>query len=265
MTTAAVSTGSSARSAGRCRFLPYHCFVFTTADRVLVVAPHPDDETLGVGGTIARLVSEGVPVHVAVVTGHGGDWNPIGPPEKWDITRGECKQAMDVLGVDQLHFRELPTAMLANHPIWETNSTIWELIQQIQPTVMFVPFQFDLHKDHRAVFDALSVTWRASSEVGRCMRLVLAYEVPSETHWNSPYLEAGFLPNLWVDISEHLDTKMRALACYPSQLRPFPDARSLEAVTHLARWRGSQQSMSAAEAFIIIRALALGTAGDTPK
>ena len=74
------------------------------------------------------------------------------------------------------------------------------------------------------------------------------YEVQSETHWNAPYLEAGFLPNTWVDITAHLETKLRALACYESRLRPMPDARSLAAIRALAVWRGSQQSFAAAEA-----------------
>ena len=78
------------------------------------------------------------------------------------------------------------------------------------------------------------------------------YEVQSETHWNAPYLEAGFLPNTWVDITAHLETKLRALACYESRLRPMPDARSLAAIRALAVWRGSQQSFAAAEAFVCV-------------
>ena len=72
----------------------------------------------------------------------------------------------------------------------------------------------------------------------------------SETHWNAPYLEAGLLPNTWVDITAHLETKLRALACYESRLRPMPDARSLAVIRALAVWRGSQQSFAATEAFV---------------
>ena len=222
-------------------------------DVVLVVAPHADDETLGAGGTIARLVSEGVEVHVAVVTGHGGGWNPLGTPDLWDTVRRECAEAMRVLGVERLHFRELPAARLADHPAYELNATIRDLVGEVQPTVLLVPFPFDLHKDHREVFYALNVAWRTSSSDGRRIRLVLAYEVQSETHWNPPYLEAGFLPNVWMEIGEFLERKLLALREYQSQMRPFPDARSLEALESLARWRGSQQNMDAAEAFVLIR------------
>jgi LmbE family N-acetylglucosaminyl deacetylase len=224
-------------------------------NRILVIAPHADDETLGVGGTIARRVGEGSEVHVAVMTGHGPSPHPLWPAETWDRIRAEARAAMSVLGVTSLHFEEIPAALVADQPMWRLNQVIKSMIERVQPDVLYVPFPFDLHKDHRELFHASSVAWRSSSETGRNIRAVYCYEVQSETHWNAPYLEAGFTPNTWVDISAHLDTKLRALGCYESQVRPAPDARSLEAVRALAVWRGSQQSMAAAEAFIAIRLL----------
>ena len=117
-----------------------------------------------------------------------------------------------------------------------------------------VPFPYDLHNDHRALFHAASVAWRPSSELWRGIKRVLAYEVQSETHWNAPYLEPGFTPNIWIELTdEQLHTKLAALSHYESQMRPFPDARSLEAIEHLARWRGSQQGMHAAEGFVLVK------------
>jgi N-acetylglucosamine malate deacetylase 1 len=227
-----------------------------SADRILVVAPHADDETLGVGGTIARRVSEGSEVHVVVVTGHGeGPSHPVFPRSAWDTVRDEARQAMDVLGVQHLHFGEVPAVLVADEPVWHLNRTIDTFVREIKPNVLYVPFPFDLHKDHREIFHALSVAWRSSSPNGRRICAIFCYEVASETHWNAPYLEAGFLPNTWVDISSQLDTKLRALACYQSQIRPFPDTRSIDAVRALATWRGSQQCMAAAEAFVAIRLL----------
>jgi len=223
--------------------------------RILVVAPHADDETLGMGGTIARRAAEGHEVHVAVVTGHGRDPHPLWPRSMWDRIRGEARRAIEVLGAHALHFEEVPAAMVADQPVWHLNRTIGAIVENIQPDVLYAPFPFDLHKDHREVYHALSVAWRSSSATGRKLRAIYCYEVPSETHWNAPYLEAGFLPNAWVDISAHLETKLRALACYESQLRPPPDARSCDASRALAIWRGSQQGMAAAEAFVTIRLL----------
>jgi LmbE family N-acetylglucosaminyl deacetylase len=228
----------------------------SSARRVLFVAPHADDETIGCGGTIARHVAEGDDVHVAVVTGHGDDApHPLWPRKLWDDIRAEAARAMDVLGVRHLHFEEVPAVLVAEQPAWKLNKTIGGVVDKIAPDVLFVPFPFDLHKDHREIFHSLSVAWRPHSPTGRKIKNVYCYEVQSETHWNAPYLEAGFTPNTWVDISAHLETKLRALACYASQIRPAPDARSLDAIRALAVWRGSQQGMAAAEAFVAVRTL----------
>jgi LmbE family N-acetylglucosaminyl deacetylase len=162
---------------------------------------------------------------------------------------------MEVLGVRELHFDEVPAALVADQPVYRLNQAVFRLIERVRPEILYVPFLYDLHKDHREIFHAASVAWRTSSDLGRGIRAVYCYEVQSETHWNAPYVEAGFLPNTWVDIAPYLDAKLRALACYESQIRPAPDARSLEAVRALAVWRGSQQNMHAAEAFVCVRLL----------
>ena len=105
------------------------------------------------------------------------------------------------------------------------------------------------------IFHALSVSWRPTNNTGRQIKEIYCYEVLSETHWNIPYVEAGFLPTLWVDITDHLETKLKAMACYASQIRPSPDARSIEAVRAQAVLRGHQMSMHAAEAFVAVRLL----------
>ncbi|HTE53107.1 MAG TPA: PIG-L deacetylase family protein [Kofleriaceae bacterium] len=224
--------------------------------RVLVIAPHADDETIGMGGTIARHVAAGDQVTVAVITGHGDDApHPLWPRSLWDRIRAEARAAMAVLGVVDLHFEEVPAALVREQPTWKLNRTTGAIVDRVRPDVLYVPFPYDLHSDHREVFHSLSVAWRPSTEAGRGIREVHCYEVQSETHWNVPYVEPGFLPTLWVDIADTLETKLRALACYESQIRPAPDARSLEAVRALATWRGSQMSMGAAEAFVTVRTL----------
>jgi LmbE family N-acetylglucosaminyl deacetylase len=227
----------------------------SSAERILVIAPHADDETLGAGGTIARHVAEGEEVHVAIVTGHGEEPHPLWPQSVWDVVRAEAVAAMEVLGVRHLHFEELPAAMVADHPTYRVNGAIGSLIEAIEPTMLYVPFRYDLHKDHREVFYAASVAWRPTTAAGRGIRQVFCYETQSETHWNAPYLEAGFLPNTWVDISTHLETKLRALECYETEMFPAPATRSIGAVRALAVWRGSQQSLAAAEAFVAVKLL----------
>src|SRR5262245_62042513 len=151
----------------------------SSARRVLAIAPHADDETLGVGGTLARHAAEGDEVHVAVVTGHGDEPHPLWPRSLWDGIRAEAARAMEVLGVRGLHFAELPAALVADRPVHEVNRVIGALVEKLQPEVLYVPFLYDLHKDHREVFHAASVAWRTSSATGRHIRAVYCYEVQS--------------------------------------------------------------------------------------
>ncbi len=221
--------------------------------KVLCLAPHCDDETLGCGGVLARMVRERHEVTVAVVTGPGDDEHPVFPRGAWETVRREARATMDALGVAELHFENQPAALLADLPKHQLNDAVHALIESVRPEVLFVPHPFDLHKDHREVFDAASVAWRPTSELGRGVREVYAYEVLSETGWNAGGVEPGFVPNVWFDISSTLDAKLRALAAYESQLRPFPDARSVKAAEHLAHYRGAQMGMEAAEAFVLVR------------
>lgn len=223
--------------------------------RILVVAPHADDETLGVGGTIARHAHAGDHVTVVVMTGHGEDPHPLWPAHAWDTVRDEARRAVEVLGANELLFREIPAVLVAEQPQWEVNKVAEEVLEQVQPDTLYVPFPFDMHRDHREIFHSFSVAWRPSNEHGRKIREIYAYEVPSETHWNAPYLEPGFNPNTWVSVDDFLPQKIRALDCYQSQIPEWPHARSIRALEHLARWRGSQIGAEAAEAFVLVRRL----------
>ena len=222
--------------------------------RILVVAPHADDEVLGVGGTMARLSSEGHEVIVAVLTGHGTEGpHPLWPREGWDEVRNEARQAHEILGVKETLFEELPAVLVPDQPLWKLNKITLDILNDVRPDVLFIPFPFDLHRDHRELAYSFSVGWRPSNDAGRNIQRVCAYETVSETHWGFPYLEQSFVPNEWVNIDRHLEKKVDALRCYQSQIREFPDARSVGAVEALAHWRGSQVHFAAAEAFVVIR------------
>lgn len=231
---------------------------------ILVIAPHADDETLGCGGTIARLSAEGHQVTVAVLTGHGDTSpHPIWTREVWETVRSEARQACEVLGVEDLVFREVPAAQVAEHAPWQLNELCAEVVTEAAPEVIFAPFLYDLHRDHREFFHALSTVWRPSSDRGRSIRAVYAYETASETHWNFANVEPAFVPNVYVDIGAHLETKLEALGQYRSQVRDFPDARSIASVRAQAVWRGCQVGMEAAEGFVLVRQYAPRTASFT--
>lgn len=225
--------------------------------RVLVVAPHADDETLAMGGTIAKHVAEGDHVTVAVMTGPGAEPHPVFPHSVWETVRAEARQACRVLGVQELIFRELPAVLVPDLPVWEVNREAQEVLEKAAPEVLYVPFPHDLHLDHKVLFYAFSVAWRPHKFTGQQVREVYAYETVSETHWNPAYLEQGFTPNVYVDVSDTLEKKLEAMSCYESQLQDEPHARSLSALRALATFRGSQVSVRAAEAFVLVRQLKL--------
>ncbi len=223
--------------------------------KVLVVAPHRDDEVLGVGGTIAKLVAEQHEVVVGIMTGHGsGGPHPLYPDRQtWESLEQEVERAHAVLGVRETIRADIPTVLIPEEPRWQVNRIAEQMIQDTKPDLLFIPFLFDMHHDHRELARAFSVAWRPSSADGRRIRKILAYETVSETHWGFPGLEPAFSPNVWVDISDFLSRKLESLRCFESQMQLYPAARSLQAVEALARFRGIQVGVEAAEGFVLVR------------
>jgi LmbE family N-acetylglucosaminyl deacetylase len=217
---------------------------------VLVVAPHPDDEVLGTGGTIARLANEGREVHVAIVTS--------GQPPRFDEAQvrrvqAEAAAAHARLGVAQTHWLGFPAAELAEQPHGKLNAGLGQLIARLAPSLIFAPHPGDIHMDHQLVF--LSTMVASRPHQAEYPRTVLAYETLSETNWNAPYLTPAFTPNLFVDISDTLETKLAAFRLFDSQLRQAPHERSVEALTALATLRGATIHRAAAEGFVLVRAV----------
>lgn len=220
---------------------------------ILVIAPHADDETLGMGGTIARFAAEGREVTVAVMTGPGAEPHPIWPHEYWDTIRAEAAQAAKVLGVNRLEFEELPAVCVPDLPVHVLNTTVSEMIARVDPEELYLPYYHDLHGDHSAIAYAALVHARAYLERGRGIRLLAMYETPTETHLFPGQLAPPFAPNFWVDVSETIETKLGAWDCYRSQHQEGATPRSAEAVRALAVMRGAEIGVAAAEAFMLLR------------
>lgn len=219
---------------------------------VLVLAPHADDEVIGMGGTIARMVAAGQDVVVCVLTGHGDKPHPLWRREQWDVVRNECLAAAGILGVSRVVFKELPAACLDFTPAWKINRVLEELVEEIRPVEVYIPFPFDLHKDHEAIYYAASVALRPYQSGAFSVRRVLAYETLSETHLAYPYMAPAFQPNVFVDISATLETKIGAMQAYASQLQADHLPRSVAVFRALATFRGAHIGCAAAEAFVLL-------------
>jgi N-acetylglucosamine malate deacetylase 1 len=219
--------------------------------KLLVVAPHPDDEILGVGGTIAKFAAQGYEVTVLTVSGHRP---PLYPESAYERTVTEARAAHALVGVRQSIFLGVPATMLGNEPVAELNGKIVKVVREVAPSIVLCPYP-DRHVDHRYVFESTMVATRPVGP-GRDIRIVAAYETLSETHWNAPHIEPNFTPNWVVDITDFIGQKLAALRCYESQISPFPGPRSVEAVQALAVFRGTQAGFAQGEGLHIVRMVA---------
>jgi LmbE family N-acetylglucosaminyl deacetylase len=216
--------------------------------RTLVIAPHPDDEILGAGGTISRLAARGNEVYVAVVT---SGKLPLFSVEANRRVQAEAAKAHALLGVKQTFWLDQPAAELTEVRNADLNGAIDRIVKKLDPQSVLAPFIGDMHVDHQLVFRSIMVAARPHQE--HYVRTVLAYETLSETNWNAPYVTAPFVPNVFIDIGEHLERKISAMQEFTSQLRAEPHERSVESLRALAKLRGATIHRKAAEAFVLVR------------
>lgn len=201
--------------------------------RVLVIAPHPDDEVIGCGGTIKKHTNNGDEVYLCIVTkAYTPDWSE----EFIENRKKEISLANQVLGIKETFFLDLPTVKLDIIGQKKINDLISENIKRVKPEILYLPFANDSIKDHQLVFEAGLF---ASREVKK----VLSYS------YQSPL----FVPNLYIDIFDTLEDKLKAMSCYKSELKDYPHPRSLEAIKITAQKRGIESGLKMAEAFIIVR------------
>lgn len=215
---------------------------------VLVIAPHRDDEILGVGGSIAKHATQGDEVYVCIVT-HGIE--PICSREKDEEIKTECITADKSLGVKETLFLDFPAAMLESVPRYRLNDALVEVIQKIKPEIVYIPHRGDMQLDHKMVVDAAMVALRPKYE--HIVKKIYSYETLSETGWDVPNTINDFIPNSYNDISDYLDVKIQAMKIFRSQIAEYPNPRSVESIYALAIYRGTTVNLKAAEAFSVIR------------
>ena len=216
--------------------------------KILVVAPHPDDEVLGVGGSIKKFSKLGNKIHVLTLSGH---LPPLYSKKDYDKTISEAKKAHKILGVNDSEFIDFPATFLNEKPTHVINNIILNKIKNFKHQIVFIPFP-DRNVDHKVIFESCMVATRPLGS-GKSIEILAAYETLSETHWNAPYIEHNFVPNWNIDITKEINQKLKALNCFKSQIPPFPGSRSIEAIKALSIFRGTQSGFKFGESFIILR------------
>ncbi len=220
--------------------------------RIAVIAAHPDDETYGLGGTIAHHVKKGDQVAVLILTdGVTARHNMV------ELQKAAANKACNALGVAEVRFAGLPDQRLDSLGLLEIIEPVSRAVKDWGAQIVYTHHRGDVNQDHRAVFAATLVAVRPVGEIK--VEQVLCYEVPSATEWGPPFTEWAFTPNVFVDIHSTLDIKMKAVECYretfQSEVKPFPHPRSPEAVRIYAQQRGISVGVEAAEAFMLVRQL----------
>ena len=225
--------------------------------KVLVVAAHPDDEVLGCGGTIAKHADSGDDVDILIVaegeTSRQAQRNRAEAIDKLERLTQAAHVAGNILGAKGIHLLKLPDNRLDSLDRLDLIKHIERSIEFLKPDVVYVHHAGDVNVDHRRLHEAVITACRPVP--GQGVRRMLSFEVASSTEWQTPGSAPSFLPNWYVDISAQWDRKKEALSAYVSEMRPWPHARSIKALEHLANLRGSQVGVEAAEAFCLLRQL----------
>jgi LmbE family N-acetylglucosaminyl deacetylase len=216
--------------------------------KILAIAPHPDDETLGCGGTLLRHISEGEEVHwliMTTITEQFGYTKDILEARKLEINKVAKKYGFK--STFQANFESTTLDIVPKN---EIINAISDYINKLQPNILYLPYPHDVHSDHASVFEALSPF--SKSFRYPFISIIRLYETLSETEFSTNINEA-FNPNLWVDISMYLDKKIEIMELYENEVGEHPFPRSEKNIRALATFRGATGGFNAAESFITLK------------
>lgn len=213
---------------------------------VMVVAPHPDDETLGCGGTLLKHKAGGDAVHWLIVTGMSRESGH--PAHLTSAREKEIGRVARAYGFASFHKCNLPATRLDTLAIADIIDALGSYFRKVQPGIVYLPWGGDVHTDHRIVFDAAfaCTKWFRYGSVRR----ILTYETLSETEFAAG---SSFSPNVFIDMTPYLEKKIRIMKRYSGETGEFPFPRSDEAIRALALLHGANAGCGAAEAFMLLK------------
>jgi len=217
--------------------------------KILVISPHPDDETLGCGGTILTHKDMGDKIYWLITTNIDvkNGWNK----DIVEKRQKEIKAVAEMYGFEKTFKLDYPAAKLDTIPIQEIIESISKVIFEIKPEIIYLPNRSDVHTDHQ-------ITFKAAYSCTKNFRYpfikkILMYETLSETEFAPALPENTFIPNVFVDITNYFEKKLEIFKIYKSEVMEEPLPRSLDSIKALARYRGSQIGFEHAEVFMLIR------------
>lgn len=218
--------------------------------KILAISVHPDDETLGCGGTLLKHRAAGDSLFWLIITqAHEPQWSAE------DIQRREreIEQVTAAYGFEEVFQLGFPTVLMDTVPLEDVITRIRKVVREVQPDCVYLVHTGDVHSDHRIVFEASMAVLRPSHMGKLGVRRVLSYETLSSTDAMPPSQARAFVPNVFSDITPYIERKLEIMALYPTEVQPYPMPRALESIRALARFRGATVGVEYAEAFMLIR------------
>lgn len=218
--------------------------------KVLVIAAHPDDEVLGIGGTLIKHREQGDDVY-ALILGEGVASRKEDPSlvtEKLSDLKVQAWNSGKIIGFKEMWFAELPDNEFDSISLLSVTKIVESYIDKVKPNTIYTHHKNDLNIDHQKTFQAVITACRPCNP--NCPKEIITFETLSSTEWQP---ENGFNPNLYLDIEKEIETKLLALSEYKLEIRTYPHPRSLEGIKILAQYRGLQSGLKYAEALMIIR------------
>jgi len=218
--------------------------------RILVIAPHPDDETLGCGGSLLKHKANGDSLSWLVATrGYEPQWSA----ELLEQKEREISAVAAAYSFDNTFRLNFPTIKLDKIPVEELIAGIRDAVTDSKPDCVYLNHAGDVHSDHRVLFEATMSVLKPFSSSKHGVKRVLSYEVFSSTDAAPPNPARAFLPNVFIDVTEFLEKKLEIMGLYESELQASPLPRALDSLRALARVRGATIGVEYAEAFMLVR------------
>ena len=220
---------------------------------VLVFAAHPDDELLGLGGTVRRLVNEGVTVRAVImaegITSRSESRDQADKNELAEL-KEDARRAAEIIGYKSIEFCDLPDNRMDGMELLDVINIVSKYVEKYQPDTVFTHHHGDLNIDHRITCEAVLTACRPV--VDYCVKRIYTFETPSSSEWNYNYSEP-FTPNIYFDVTDTLDAKVKGMACYRTESTSYPHPRSSEGLYSLGKTRGTNVGFEMAEAFMLLR------------
>lgn len=220
-----------------------------SVNKVLVLAVHPDDETLGCGGSILKHLKNGDKVYWLIATSISESTGFI--KSTVEDRFNEINEVSLAYGFTAVYNLDLPTTKVDEYSMSTLVNKIAEIIKLVEPNIIYLPFYNDVHSDHRKIFEAAYSCTKSFRYP--FIKKIYMMETLSETEFAPSLSGMNFIPNTFVDITEQLEKKLQIMRIYKSEVMKFPLPRSIENITSLANLRGATAGVAAAESFMLLK------------